>query len=817
MPDPTRLDELKTLRENANINQATAAVYCGLSGRRGRLSLAAWENGDSIPQAKRRARFIPYLWDHLRLRGDPQKFLRIWEILVEEWEWEPISDGEWQRLTSAPRPAPPSAPPTQLVPASRAPFQAPALTPHFVGREAEFTQLETILTDSAGPRIVALVGMGGIGKTTLAVGLAHRLRARFQDGVLWASVAISHPLDILQSWAQAYGRDFSTLVDVETRAAVMRDLLTHKHVLVVLDDVRTPETVRPLIPSSATSQVLFTTRDHDLAAALNAFPSKLEEMNVVDSKQLLVALLGEARVAAEDRSATAICELLQHYPLALEIVAKLLGRAKWQRLQEILDHLRDAKQRLDRLHFKDLSVRISFDVSWAILQEELRTVFTYLSLWEGRSFALPAISHLLQQPDRETAEHLLTLVSLSLLKVGDDGRFWQHPLLADFGRERLSQPEPLVVRQAAYYLALFEGGQDKAQLELEYHNALLALQTLQERQVHSLVVRFALALTPTWLRLARYSDARRGLDWGLAAAKQVEEPVACARLQIDWGYICAEQGDSVEAEEHEQAGILFAQFAKNEALVSDAQLHLASLAIDRAEYEQADQLLTDCIAIRQKNGDVIGVARALQSRAKMLSRNGLYDDSNQLAKEILTQQESLSDVPGMFATLRLLVENKLAERQNQEAADYNNRFMSLALQHDFQAEVAEAYFCAANVSRRLKNIPQARAYAKDAYQRFERMGNRLFLASVLYEQSTIEYIDNFAQQAKLLGESALQLMESLKDDFNCVYCYLHLGDVETKLGHHDLARLRWQQGLELGVAIRHPAVKFLRSRLGIEN
>ena len=148
MPNLLRLDILRVIREEAKISQEDAAKRCGLTGNQGRISFGDWERGKSIPQSKRRARFIPYLWDHLRLRNNPQRFEETWNILVEEWEWEPISDREWQELTSASRPQTVQSTSTTLptpVHAPPAPFQAPGLVSHFVGRSKEMAYLQTEL------------------------------------------------------------------------------------------------------------------------------------------------------------------------------------------------------------------------------------------------------------------------------------------------------------------------------------------------------------------------------------------------------------------------------------------------------------------------------------------------------------------------------------------------------------------------------------------------------------------------------------------------------------------------------------------------
>ncbi len=200
----------------------------------------------------------------------------------------------------------------------------------------------------------------------------------------------------------------------------------------------------------------------------------------------------------------------------------------------------------------------------------------------------------------------------------------------------------------------------------------------------------------------------------------------------------------------------------------------------------------------------------------MLYRNGDYATATQLALVALKEQEQLHDAQGMLATLRTLFDIQLPQRKDIEALEYSERLLVLALKFNFSVEIAEAYFCSANVARRLRRFNQAREYASKAFQRFEEMGNQPFLAAVLYEQSMIEFRDNNAMLAKKLAEASFDLMTLLSDDFNRVYCLLHLGDIELKLNNPSDAEQRWEQGVTLALSIRHPALKYLLGRLGRE-
>src|SRR5215217_6035937 len=105
MPYSHKLEILRELRERSGLTQSEMAYHCGLRGLKSHQTAGAWERGEIIPNRARRHRFIGYLWDHLRLRDDLPQFDAVWAVLVEIWDWEPISDQEWAEFTRQTRPS----------------------------------------------------------------------------------------------------------------------------------------------------------------------------------------------------------------------------------------------------------------------------------------------------------------------------------------------------------------------------------------------------------------------------------------------------------------------------------------------------------------------------------------------------------------------------------------------------------------------------------------------------------------------------------------------------------------------------------------
>ncbi|MCA9918118.1 MAG: hypothetical protein KC445_09205, partial [Anaerolineales bacterium] len=387
-----------------------------------------------------------------------------------------------------------SSPPPKTLPP---PFQVPATAPHFVGRAKQQQAIVASLQAGAVTAVQAIVGMGGVGKSTLAAQIAAQLQGHFPDGVLWANAATSEPMSVLESWAQLYGYDFSAVGDVESMAAAFRSALADKHVLLVLDDVTTAARIRPLLPSGPHCRVLLTMRDQDLARAVNAQVWPLQELSKENGRLLFRNILGEARVAAEPEAADAICDELANLPLAVEITAQRLKSRPRRKLADLAQRLHDEKERLSLLTISDREVRASFALSWETLDSDLKRVFALLGLFAGRSFAAEAVAHIAEMDSYLLEDRLYALVALSLLREEGQTRYQLHPLLADFAREQLGEEKVGVVngRFAHYYLRFAQQNQtDYDALRPEWDNLMAAMEAAHTHQLHQTVIQFADAL-----------------------------------------------------------------------------------------------------------------------------------------------------------------------------------------------------------------------------------------------------------------------------------------------------------------------------------
>ena len=344
--------------------------------------------------------------------------------------------------------------------------QLPADIPDFTGRADHLQNLRDLLSgpprpDSPGAVVVAaVIGAGGLGKTTLAVHAAHLLRPQYPDGQLYANLVRPNappvpPGDVLARFLRDLGVDPGRIpAGEEERAAQYRSLLTDRRVLIVLDDARDAAQVRPLLPGSGSCAVLVTTRNRmpDLAG------SRLIDLDVLDPAEalnLFGGIIGRGRAEAEPEATDDVLTACAGLPLAIRIAgARLAARGGWT-VRNLARRLADERRRLDELKTGDLAVRACFEVSFASLPRhdtddvDPAHAFRLLGTWQGRSIGLPAAAALVGQPERCVADALEELVDAQLLQSPAPDRYRFHDLLRAYAAGRANLEETPAVRDDA--------------------------------------------------------------------------------------------------------------------------------------------------------------------------------------------------------------------------------------------------------------------------------------------------------------------------------------------------------------------------------
>ena len=335
------------------------------------------------------------------------------------------------------------------------PAQLPPGIADFTGRDSHVELLRAALEDTGTPVVAAISGMGGVGKTVLAVHVAQRLAERFPGGQLYADLGDgADPSRVLGGFLAALGIAGHAIPEAaEERTALFRSLLAGRRVLVLLDNAASEGQVRPLLPGSAGSAVIVTSRAR-LSGLEAARPVELEVFGAHEATGLLARIAGAGRVAAEPEAAAEIARLCAYVPLAVRIAgARLAGRRHWS-LAHLAARLGDERRRLDELAAGDLAVRAGFAVSYARLPAGARGLFRLLGLLNVTDFAGWVAAALLDASVESAQAHLEALVDAHLLTAGGADptgrlRYRLHDLVRLYARERAHEEDPPDVRTAA--------------------------------------------------------------------------------------------------------------------------------------------------------------------------------------------------------------------------------------------------------------------------------------------------------------------------------------------------------------------------------
>ena len=259
-------------------------------------------------------------------------------------------------VTAGARPPAPAVAEPRVARSVPVPAQLPADVADFTGREDQIKHLCDLLAsggteaDPGAVRIALVAGSGGLGKTSLAVHAAHRVRGSFPDGQLYVDLlgAAPQPLlpaDVLARFLRDLGVDGRDVpADDDERAARYRTVLAGRRMLIVLDNARDAAQVRPLLPGTASCAVLLTTRNRmpDLAS------TRLVDLNVLDDDEALILftkVVGDERAAAEPEATAELLLACAGLPLAIRIcAARLATRSGWT-IQAMANRLRDEHRR----------------------------------------------------------------------------------------------------------------------------------------------------------------------------------------------------------------------------------------------------------------------------------------------------------------------------------------------------------------------------------------------------------------------------------------------------------------------------------------
>jgi DNA-binding SARP family transcriptional activator/tetratricopeptide (TPR) repeat protein len=346
--------------------------------------------------------------------------------------------------TAATRPAPAALTPV--------PHQLPLDIRDFTGHDDLLRDLD----DAAGAKVVVLSGMPGVGKTTLAVHWAYRNRDRFPDGQLYLNAnAFGTGPDV--GPARALGRFLAALGvagdrvpgDLDGRRDLLNEVLADRRVVLVLDNVRTAEQVRPLIPTTGPCVTVVTSRNRlrGLSIREGARCLTVPPLSTVDSTALLTAVVGAARATAEPDAVRGLVRLTGGLPLAVRIVGEHVAERAHVPVADLADEFSRQLLRSDG-DDEEATLQTVFAWSYDALAPGDARLFRLLGLFPGATVSVGAAAAMSGEPPPQVDVRLRGLARAHLITHDAVGRFRMHDLLKRYAADRADE-DPADERRAA--------------------------------------------------------------------------------------------------------------------------------------------------------------------------------------------------------------------------------------------------------------------------------------------------------------------------------------------------------------------------------
>ncbi|WP_024875975.1 AfsR/SARP family transcriptional regulator [Saccharomonospora piscinae] len=685
LPAHTRIAELEERARNARTDWIDVRLRLGL------LTDVITEVSASVEADPLREQPWRQLITALHRAGRRAEALRAFHraraALVAELGVEPgpeLRDLHLAVLHDEPPDSPPHPPdPPQLaltgMPQAAAPgCQLPPDIADFVGRAPELAAVDLALnSNGAAPPIVVLSGPPGVGKTTIAVHAAHRVRAAYPEGQLFVRLHDGdhkprHPGDLLGELLRLLGVDGAVVPpSTAERAALYRARMADRRILVVLDDAADDAQVEPLLPGTSATGVLVTSR-HPLVALPGTTPITVAAPGAAEATALLARLISRDRVEEDPEATEALLAACGHLPLAIRVAAaRLTARPAWP-VSALSSRLRDARSRLDELRAGSLDVRATFDAAYATLPGDARLIFRLAGRTGADSLAPWAFAGLLGEPpaSARTERVLETLTGAGFLTAHERDaagqlRYRMHGLLRSFaqeraaGRDRAGEAEAVrrLVAQARTHVVTASrqlplcfappppGSPDRVEpspdarawLAAERATLLSLIDTADE-----LVAAAALAcdLTPYLINAACHDDAVRVLDTVASHARATGAREIETRLRLVRADVEVDRGRVSEASQEFHRLRHRGDRAADEHTAAYALTGLAACAVMAGTLEDADRHAVRAEAVFTALGDAHGLLRVWLVRAGILLHRGRHHEAVAVCGRALALDEA---------------------------------------------------------------------------------------------------------------------------------------------------------------------------------
>ncbi|MEU4926501.1 BTAD domain-containing putative transcriptional regulator [Streptomyces yokosukanensis] len=721
-------------------------------------------------------------------------------------------------LKADPALAEPSSPAAEPAVLPVRPAQLPASVPDFTGRSAFVEELSEVLSSAsqAAGRVMAvsaLAGIGGVGKTTLAVHVAHRARGAFPDGQLYADLQgagprPAEPETVLGSFLRALGTADSAIPDsLDERAALYRSVLDGRRVLLLLDNAKDAAQVRPLLPGTGGCAALVTSRVRmvDLAGAHLV---DLDVMSPEEALALFTKIVGEERVAAERESALDVVAACGFLPLAIRIAASRLAARRTWTVSVLAAKLADERRRLDELQAGDLAVKATFELGYGQLEPAQARAFRLLGLADGPDISLAAAAAVLDLPPEDTEDLLEALVDTSLLESAAPGRYRFHDLVRLYARACAERDEqPPSERQAAMSRLL------------DFYLATAARVYAIERPGDRLVDH----LQPAEYPGLTFEDRRRAQDWLYAEAVCL---LACVRqsatggtlrraIDLLWASVdLAESG--ANSREYEAAAAALrrtAQEAGDVRAEARASVVLSNARLFSGVFDQAYREALEAFQLAEAAQDPLPSCWAANVLGSTAFYQNRHDDAEGYFSQAIEKFRGCGDLAGTAAALCNLSRLHLATDRADTAVVLARQGTDIYQELGHTLRGANGRYAFGMALAKTGQHASAAEQLEEALRVFRDSRQRLWEGMTLFRLADVDLDARRPAQAASNAEMALTVLRGIGGEWRRGHVLTVLGKALNGIGQSGRAQVCWREALDIYENLDSPEAAEVRKLL----
>ncbi|WP_063747062.1 AfsR/SARP family transcriptional regulator [Saccharothrix sp. NRRL B-16314] len=718
---------------------------------------------------------------------------RVRATLVEELGIDPgqeLQDLEHAVLNRDPSldlAPPPGAPPESAEQPPASPRQLPSSIADFIGRDQHIAEIRHVLPGAGRPEaaryavpVVAISGRGGVGKSTLALRVAHELSEHYPDGHLYVDLQGGEVRTglLLARFLRALGVSGAVMPnDVAERAELYRSRLASKRLLLLLDDVTSEDQVLPLLPGSPSCAVIVTSRVR-LAGLAGAHRVDLDAFDDATSAELLAKIVGPERLRAEPDRTDELVRYCGGLPLALRIAgARLASRPQW-RIAELTRRMRSEVRRLDEFSHHGLELRSSMGMTYRSLPDRAKRLFRLFALIEAPDFPGWTAAALLDSDPIDAEEALERLVDAQMIDTvhgqSRQLRYRFHDLVRVYAREQLVEVETEAERADATtrvlgaWLALAERAHRK-----EYGGDHTILHGTAPRWHVDEWADTVLVDNPVdWLENERYALVAAVRQ---AAAAGLDE--LCWDLALTAVSVFEVKGYLDDWRETAELALRVTECAGNRTGCGAMLYSLGTLHTIQKQLPAAERYFTSALALFEADDNVHGQALVLRNAALVDRMRGDFEPMLAKYGDALVKMRAVGDLIGEANILRSLAKFHIDEGEVDVARQMLGDALALCRRAGYLRGEAQVMSRFAELHLRAGQVLQARRALHSVLRTVREIGDRIGEAHALYGLAMVRRREGRMDSAETTLVHALSIAQRVGDRMIEGQSHFALGEI----------------------------------------